>query len=64
MENQNQDKVPYYVKKLNGITYFEWLRLSQMINADFLRQQHEHERKLVLASETSKILTNELNKTL
>ena len=38
-----------YIKALRGITYFEWIKLRESINAVFEMQKGEFEKKLKLA---------------
>ena len=35
-----------YIKALRGITYFEWIKLRESINAVFEMQKGEFEKKL------------------
>lgn len=37
-----------YIKALRGITYFEWIKLRESINAVFEMQKGEFEKKLKL----------------
>lgn len=38
-----------YIKALQGISYFEWIKLQEGINRAFERQKGEFEKKLKLA---------------
>lgn len=47
---ETAERIAEYAKKLEEISYFDWLKLRQAIDEMFRAEKHEHERQLTLAS--------------
>lgn len=49
---ETEDRIAAYLEKLEGISYFDWMRLHMAVDEVFARKKNELERdlKLVIAT--------------
>lgn len=52
------DRISTYLEKLDGISYFDWLKLRQSVDRLFDKQKNEQERhlELALSRDTDKLI--------
>lgn len=52
MENKNLAK---YLEALNGISYFEWVKLQQVVDSIFRKKDHEFKSGLELTVKAEEV---------
>lgn len=58
MDNE-KSKVANYLKALDGISYFQWIKLRSIVECHFEEKDHEFKRGLKLTAEEADDATRE-----